>query len=226
MRILLVEDDEKVAAFIKRGLKEQGYIVSHSLTATNGFQLFDESEFDLIVLDVLLPDQTGYDFCRQIRTINKSIPVIMLTALGSTDNKLEGFSCGADDYLIKPFEFKELIARIKAVLRRSQELNSETEDLSYCGISIDDKTKVVTRDDREIALTAKEFKLLKYFLRNKERVLTRVEIEQNVWEYNFDRGTNVVDVYINFLRKKIDSGFETKLIHTLVGMGYILKEKK
>ncbi len=223
MKILIVEDEPKVAAFLKKGLSEQGYEVELAYDGTVGVKLALEQEFDLVILDVILPGISGVEVCRQIREAKSNLFILMLTALGSTDEKIMGLDSGADDYLVKPFEFQELLARIRALSRRSQE-GAKREILRIADLEMDLLKKAVTRSGVHISLTAREFGLLQYLLRNKGRVVSRVDIIEHVWETSFDTGSNVIDVYINFLRKKIDKDYPTKLIHTLVGMGYVIKE--
>ncbi|GAA4300747.1 response regulator transcription factor [Nibribacter koreensis] len=223
MKILLIEDEPKVSAFIKKGLEEQTYEVDLAYDGFYGAKLALENEYALVVLDVILPRMNGVEVCRTIRQQNQTLPILMLTALGSTDDKILGLDSGADDYLVKPFEFQELLARIRALTRRVQE-NVSSEVLQLADLELDVQKKTVTRSGVPISLTAREFALLYYLLRNKERVVSRVDIIEQVWETSFDTGSNVIDVYINFLRKKVDKDFSPKLIHTLVGMGYVLKE--
>lgn len=223
MKILLVEDEPKVASFIKKGLEEQTYEVDQAYDGNFGLKMALQNEYDLIVLDIILPHMNGLDVCRAIRMKNAQVPILMLTALGSTDDKITGLDAGADDYLTKPFEFKELLARVRALIRRSAE-STTGEKLSIADLEMDLTSKIVTRDGKPLNLTAREFSLLHYLLRNRGRVVSRVDIAEHVWETSFDTGSNVIDVYINFLRKKIDKGYPGKLIHTLVGMGYVLKE--
>jgi DNA-binding response OmpR family regulator len=223
MRILVVEDQPKMASFIKKGLNAQGYLVDLSETGMGAEILVSENPYDLIVLDVNLPDQNGLDTARHIRRDGFTKPILMLTALASTKDKIVGLDSGADDYLTKPFDFEELLARIRALLRRNS-TGGEISKLRFSDIELDMVLRKVTRAGIEINLTAREFSLLEYFMRHPNRPLTRVEISEHVWDVNFDTNTNVIDVYINMLRKKIDSPFEKKLIHTMVGYGYILKE--
>jgi two-component system copper resistance phosphate regulon response regulator CusR len=222
MRILVVEDQPKMASFIKKGLNAQGYIVDVSETGMGAESLVAENPYDLIVLDVNLPDQNGMDTARHIRQDGFKGPILMLTALSSTKDKIHGLDAGADDYLTKPFDFDELLARIRALLRRNT--GSETSKLRFADVELDMVLRKVVRANVELNLTAKEFSLLEYFMRHPNRPLTRVEISEHVWDVNFDTNTNVIDVYINMLRKKLDSPFEKKLIHTMVGYGYILKD--
>lgn len=223
MKILLIEDEPKVSAFIKKGLEEQTYEVDQAYDGFYGAKLALEQEYALIILDVILPRMSGVEVCKTIRQQNSTVPILMLTALGSTDDKILGLDSGADDYLVKPFEFQELLARIRALTRRSFEPVG-TEVLRVADLEMDVQRKTVHRHSTPISLTAREFSLLQYLLRNKGRVVSRVDIIEQVWETSFDTGSNVIDVYINFLRKKIDKDFSPKLIHTLVGMGYVLKE--
>jgi two-component system copper resistance phosphate regulon response regulator CusR len=223
MKILLVEDEPKVASFIKKGLEEQTYEVDQAYDGQFGLKLALQNDYDMIILDIILPHLSGLEVCRQVRKVKSSAAILMLTALGSTDDKITGLDAGADDYLTKPFEFKELLARIRALTRRTGESGS-SEKLTISDLEMDLVGKTVTRGGKPINLTAREFALLHYLLRNRGRVVSRVDITENVWETSFDTGSNVIDVYINFLRKKIDKGFPGKLIHTLVGMGYVLKE--
>ncbi|WP_347158959.1 response regulator transcription factor [Pontibacter chitinilyticus] len=224
MRILLIEDEPKVASFIKKGLEEQTYEVDQAYDGTFGVKLALQHAYDLVILDIILPNMNGLDVCREIRRHDTSVAILMLTALGTTDDKITGLDAGADDYLTKPFEFKELLARIRALTRRGTD-NSNGEKLSIADLEMDLVKKTVTRGGHPINLTAREFALLHYFLRNQGRVVSRVDITEQVWETSFDSGSNVIDVYINFLRKKIDKGHNARLIHTLVGMGYVLKEE-
>jgi two-component system, OmpR family, copper resistance phosphate regulon response regulator CusR len=224
MKILLVEDEPKVAAFIKKGLEEQSYDVDLAYDGTFGVKMALQNEYDLILLDVILPHINGLDACREIRKHNNTVAILMLTALGSTDDKIIGLDAGADDYLTKPFEFKELLARIRALTRRGTD-TTPGEKITIADLELDLSKKTVIRGGNPINLTAREFSLLYYLLRNKGKVVSRVDITEQVWETSFDTGSNVIDVYINFLRKKIDKGHDIKLIHTLVGMGYVLKEQ-
>lgn len=224
-KLLIVEDEKKIATTLKKGLTENGYHVDLAFDGTIGKRLFLSNPYDLIILDINLPGMNGYDLCREIRNHNQHIPVIMLTAMNTTEDKIEGFDTGTDDYMIKPFEFKELLVRIRALLKRTMNQQLPTGNL----LKVDDlemnlDTKEVRRSGEHIQLTAKEFQLLEYFMRNRNRVLSRADIAERVWEIDFDTQTNVIDVYVNYLRNKIDKRFGTKLIHTQVGMGYILKD--
>jgi two-component system, OmpR family, copper resistance phosphate regulon response regulator CusR len=224
MKILLVEDEQKVALFIQKGLKENGYITEIAYDGKMGAEMATNNEYNAIILDINLPNMNGYDLCTLIRKSNKSIPIIMLTAFGTLDNKLNGFDVGANDYLVKPFEFRELLARLKNLVSRNEEKVNTGKKLIVANLEMDLNSKSVYRDNKKIDLTAKEYVLLEFFIRSKGRSVSRSEIAEKVWDINFDTGTNIVDVYVNFLRKKIDKDFSPKLIHTQFGMGYIFKE--
>jgi DNA-binding response OmpR family regulator len=224
MKILIVEDEPKVASFLKKGLVENNYESDVAYDGPTAIKLLSQYKYDLYVLDVILPGLSGIELCRKIRSTDPAVPILMLTALGTTDDKLLGFDAGADDYLVKPFEFRELLARIKALLRKKNPVTESVNRLSAFGIEIDLDRKNVKREGQTIDLTAKEFALLEYLMRNSGRVLSRNDIAEKVWDASFDFGTNVVDVYVNFLRKKIEKGFEKKLIHTKVGFGYYFGE--
>ncbi|MBO9619579.1 MAG: response regulator transcription factor [Niabella sp.] len=223
--ILLIEDDQRIAALTKKGLEEQDFEVSLCYDGAAGKEMAINNPFDIIITDIILPGINGIDLCKEIRVLKPDLPIIMLTALGTTNEKIEGFDAGADDYLVKPFELRELVARIRALLKRAA--SSKTSDsflLRYEDIELNQHTKIVKRANREIDLTPKELKLLEYMLQNPERVLSRAEIAEKVWDTTFDTGTNFIDVYINYLRKKIEKDFPVKLIHTKPGMGFILKK--
>jgi len=222
-RILVVEDEPKVASFVKRGLEENGFSSEIAVDGLMGKRMFDTGSFDLVILDLNLPYKNGIELCKEIRMTDQKIPVLMLTALGTTEDKLTGFESGADDYLVKPFEFRELLARIRALLKRISVAETGGNILTLLDLEVNLNTYEVTRNGKTIDLTQKEFALLVYFLRNKGKVVTRMEIAENVWDINFDTGTNIIDVYVNFLRKKMDKDFSQKLIHTQTGVGYILK---
>lgn len=225
IQILIVEDEKKIADSISQGLQENSYQTEVAYDGKLGLQLFESGSFQLAILDINLPGINGYELCRSIRSRDPSVPVIMLTAMNTLDNKIEGFDAGADDYIIKPFDFRELLVRVRALLKRIHSTVATGVMLKAGDLQMNLDSKEVTRAGRTILLTAKEFQLLEYFLRNKNRVLSRVDIALNVWDIDFDSGTNVIDVYVNYLRKKIDKQFDTSLIHTQVGMGYVLKEK-
>jgi len=222
--ILIIEDEIKVAQFIKRGLEENDFDAEIAYDGFTGERMVLSKEYDLIILDINLPIKNGFELCKVIRNTNAKVPVLMLTALSSTDDKLMGFDIGADDYMVKPFEFKELLARIKALLKRSKFTDSYKNVLKVADLVLDNNAKTVKRGNTIIELTAKEFLLLDYLMRNKGRVVSRVEIAEKIWDITFDTGTNIIDVYVNFLRKKVDKNFSPKLIHTVIGMGYVLKE--
>ncbi|MNJ93945.1 Response regulator MprA [compost metagenome] len=224
-KIGLAEDDLKIAELIKTGLEEYGYEITNISNGIQALESFQTNDFDLVILDLMMPGLNGIELCRQLRTTHKTLPILMLTALGSIDDKVTGLKSGADDYLVKPFHFKELLARIEALLRRNQFQPEKTDDqiLSFDDISLNTYSKEVQRAGVPIELTAKEFTLLELFLRNPNRLLSRQYIAENAWDINFDTGTNVIDVYVNFLRNKIEKGFDRKLIHTKINMGYILK---
>jgi len=222
MRILIVEDEVKVVEFLRMGLSEAGYEVEAAYDGQMGYRLALAQSFDLIILDVILPGMNGIEVCHKIREINSSIPILMLTALGTTDDKLDGFNAGADDYLVKPFEFTELLARIKALSKRSRAGFLTGSVLKVADLELDLNKKTAKRGDVTIELTAKEFTLLEYLMRNKGKVVSRSEIALKVWDISFDTGTNTVEVYINLLRKKIDRNFDTKLIRTRIGLGYTI----
>jgi DNA-binding response OmpR family regulator len=224
MKILIVEDEPRVASFIKKGLEENHYEADTAYDGLSAEKLAQQYSYDLYILDIIIPVMNGLDLCRKLKRMNAGIPVLMLTALGSTDDKLSGFDAGADDYLVKPFEFRELLARIKVLLKKSSQAVETASRLVTGDLELDLEKKIAIRSGLPIELTAKEFSLLEYFMRNSGRVLSRNDIAEKVWDVNFDFGTNVVDVYVNFLRKKIDKGYEKKLIHTKVGFGYIFGE--
>ncbi len=223
MKILLVEDERKTIQYIKKGLEENGYEVDPAEDGVSGRNLAFRNHYNLIITDVILPELNGRDLCRELREAKVETPILMLTALGETDDVVEGLDSGADDYLAKPFEFKELLARIRSLTKRQSKLVNETQ-LRIADLTLDTTRKSVIRAGKKIDLTSKEFSLLEYFLRNQDRVIPRAELSKHVWNVDFDTGTNMVEVYVNYLRKKIDKDFSSKLIHTQFGMGYILKE--
>ena len=224
IKVLIVEDEKKIADSIAKGLRELDYHVETAYDGKIGLRVYENGDFNLVITDINLPGINGYELCRIIRSRNQQIPIIMLTALSTTDDKIEGFDAGADDYLVKPFEFKELIVRIRALLKRALNQQLPTGNiLKVADLELNVDSKEVTRSGKPISLTAKEFQLLEYFMRNRNRVLSRGDIAEKVWDLDFDTKTNVIDVYVNFLRKKLDKDFNEKLIHTQVGMGYIMK---
>lgn len=225
IHILIVEDERKIADALKQGLSENSFQAEVAYDGNIGWKLFQSRPFELVLLDINLPGMNGYELCRAIRSANPSVPVMMLTAMNAVEDKIEGFDAGADDYIIKPFDFRELLVRIRALLKRIHRTMATGTLLQAGDLQMNLDSKEVTRNGRQISLTAKEFQLLEYLLRNKNRVVSRSDIALNVWDIDFDTKTNVIDVYVNYLRKKIDKGFDNPIIHTQVGMGYILKDK-
>lgn len=225
LSILLVEDEVRIADTLRIGLSENGYEVEVAYDGQIGWRLFQSKKFNLLIVDINLPGITGYELTKMVRAQNEDIPIIMLTALSSLDDKIEGYDAGADDYIIKPFEFKELLMKIRVLMRRTADQQAPVGNLLRADdLTMNLDTKEVKREDVSIHLTAKEFQLLEYLLRNKNRVVSRADIAVNVWDIDFDTNTNIIDVYINYVRNKIDKPFQKKLIQTQVGMGYILKE--
>ena len=222
MRILLIEDEQRLASFIRKGLVGEGYEVELAYDGRMGLSLFTQSAFDVVILDVNLPQINGFELCKQIREKDEHIAVLMLTALDGIADKAEGFAAGADDYLAKPFEFAELLMRIRALMRRQQPKHGQQLQLADLELNLD--TKAVTRAGIRIDLTTREYALLEHLMINRGRIISRVDISEKVWHLNFDTNTNVIDVYISYLRKKIDKDFAPKLLHTIVGMGYVLRE--
>jgi heavy metal response regulator len=221
-RILLVEDEKKVSAFIKKGLEEEHYCVETASDGEKGKLALQTSEFDLIIMDILMPKKDGLMLLHEIRAEGNATPVLMITAKGSVEDKVRGLDTGADDYLVKPFAIAELLARVRSLLRRKTAEKPTT--LAIADLSLDLVSHRARRGSRQIELTAKEYMLLEYFIRNKNTILTRTTISEHIWNYNFDTGTNIIDVYINHLRAKIDGGCDNKLLHTIRGVGYIMKE--
>lgn len=227
-KILVIEDEQRVAQLIKTGLCELGFDAAVAYDGDMGLRLFKSGGFSLVVSDVILPGMNGFELCREIRKLNPDVPVLMLTALGSTDDKLDGFDAGADDYMVKPFDFRELAARINILLNRRTISGGQVEvssEVRYADLLIDKKTSKVSRGGTDIKLSPKEYKLLLYMAENADRIITRDEISEKVWDTHFDTGTNFIDVYINYLRKKVDRDFDVKLIHTRTGMGFIFTDK-
>lgn len=225
MKILVVEDEPKLASFVKKGLEEQSFEVDIAYDGQIGRNMALSTHYDVIVLDVNLPKMNGYDLAKSLRSENIKTPILMLTAMGSLDNKVAGFEAGADDYLVKPFEFRELLARLRALSKRGLDAGVQANLLKVADLELDLNEKIARRGGKRIELTAKEFALLEYLMRNRSRVVSRIDIAEKVWDIHFDTGTNVIDVYVNFLRKKVDKDFPVKLIHTVIGMGYMLKEE-
>ena len=224
MRILVVEDEKKVVSFIKKGLEEHTYTVDVAYDGEEGLLLAEDNSYDCIILDIMLPKLDGYDVIRALRSKKQQTPVIFLTAKDSVTDKVKGLDYGADDYIVKPFAFAELLARIRALVRR--EKNKPQDVLRVADLEMNLLKHTVTRAGGRIELTPKEFSLLRYFMENSEQVLTRTMISENVWGYNFDSMTNVIDVHINALREKIDKEYDKKLIHTIRGVGYVFEEKE
>jgi two-component system copper resistance phosphate regulon response regulator CusR len=227
-KILLVEDESSVIEFIKKGLTEDDYEVTVALDGNTAIKIATESSFDLFILDIMLPGKNGIEVCKELRLQNVKSPILFLTALGTSENIAHGLNIGADDYLVKPFKFIELNARINALLRRATQKDDNALELKknifqIADLVVDDNAKTVEKNRVSISLTATEYRLLLALIKNKGRVLSRVELLENAWDIHFNMGTNVVDVYINYLRKKIDIDAKNKLIHTIVGMGYVLK---
>ena len=224
IHILVIEDEKRVADLLKIGLEENGYQVMVAYDGEMGLRLFRSNAFELVISDIILPILNGFDLCQEIRKANEHIPILILTALGTANDKLEGFDVGADDYMVKPFDFRELLARVKVLLKR-RTVNSSVEvvkEITYADLKINLERQEVTRKGLPIKLSPKEYNLLVYLVENAERVVSRVEIAEKVWNTHFDTGTNFIDVYINYLRKKMDKDFEVKLIHTKPGIGFIL----
>jgi two-component system, OmpR family, copper resistance phosphate regulon response regulator CusR len=224
LSILVVEDEKKIADALKKGLAEQQFHVETAYDGLIAKRVLENNSFHLVILDVNLPGMNGYELCKFIRSRDEKTPVIMLTALNAINDKLEGFDAGADDYIVKPFDFKELLVRIRALLKRIYQQVQQGNILRVSDVIMNLENKEVSRSGKIISLTAKEFQLLEYFVRNRNRVVSRADIALNVWDIDFDTKTNVIDVYVNFLRKKLDKDFSPKLIHTQVGMGYMLKD--
>ncbi|HWA35728.1 MAG TPA: winged helix-turn-helix domain-containing protein [Cyclobacteriaceae bacterium] len=224
MKILLIEDELKTLTYIRKGLEENSHNVDTASDGIAGRYLAMNNKYDLIISDVVLPGLDGRALCRELRAAKIDTPLLMLTALGGADHVVEGLDSGADDYLAKPFEFKELMARIRSLSKRGMRQGGES-NLTIGDLEMDLEAKSVKRGSKSIALTVKEFALLEYLLRHKGRVLSRKEIARNVWNLDFDTGTNTVEVYVNYLRKKVDRDFDKKLIHTQFGMGYVMKEE-
>lgn len=225
MKILLVEDDPKIASFVKIGLESNDCMVDIAYDGPRGEKFATSKNYDIIILDVVIPGISGFDLCKKIRGTGNLTPIIMLTSLDSVDDKLTGFECGADDYVIKPFSFRELLARINALNRRNKDsfVNSVVRVLD---LELDSTTRTVKRNKKEIKLTPTEYKILELLLNNKGKVFDRIDIAEKIWGFSFNSGTNVIDVHINSLRKKIDKDFKQKLIHTKVGFGYLLQEEE
>jgi DNA-binding response OmpR family regulator len=226
IKILIVEDEQRLADILKKQLEESGFAAEIANDGYTGKQLTEKNSYNLIILDINLPLINGYDLCREIRKTNSNIPIIMLTAFGTPENKISGFEIGADDYVVKPFDFRELLARINVFLRRTDQGTTDSEKIVLSDLEMDLKTKNVIRSGKKIDLTAKESLLLETFLKNRHKLLTRDFIIEKVWGIDFDPSTNIIDVYVNYLRKKIDRDFEPKLIHTKFGFGFYCSDKE
>jgi two-component system copper resistance phosphate regulon response regulator CusR len=224
MNLLLVEDEPSVTNFIKKGFESEGYLLDVAFDGAVARSLFANKNYDIAILDVNLPLVNGFQLCKEFKAERQQMPIIFLTALDALDDKITGFESGADDYLVKPFEFQELLLRTKALIRRSGSRTSIEKKIVIGDLEMEASGKVVTRSGKRIELTAREFALLEYLMINKGRIVSRVDIAEKVWDLNFDTSTNVIDVYINYLRKKIDKDHQKKLLHTVVGMGYTIRE--
>ena len=224
MRILLVEDEANVASFIKRGLNEEGFDVDVAFDGLMGLRFYDSRKYDVVILDLNLPKINGFDLCKEIKANDKTQPVLLLTALDSITDKEKGFGSGADDYLVKPFEFRELVLRVKALSRRIAPLEDTGRSIVVSDLVLYADARIVTRGGQRINLTSREYTLLEYLMLNAGKIVSRVDIAEKVSAIRFDPNTNVIDVYINYLRKKIDADRPQKLLHTVIGMGYMLKE--
>mgnify|MGYP002726466485 FL=1 len=226
IKILVIEDEKRVADLLKIGLEENGYQVLVAYDGEMGWRLFQSNDFQLIISDIILPKLNGFELCQKIRKADEEIPILMLTALGTADDKLEGFDVGADDYMVKPFDFRELLARVRVLQKRRAVAKVDVaKEISYADLCINLERQEVIRNGEPVKLSPKEYNLLVYLVENAEKVVSRVEIAEKVWNTHFDTGTNFIDVYINYLRKKMDKNFEVKLIHTKPGVGFILTDK-
>ena len=225
MKLLLVEDDPKISAFVKIGLESNDFIVDLAYNSQEAEKLAFSKKYDIMILDIVIPGVSGFELCKIFRNNNITSPIILLTSLDSVEDKLEGFDCGADDYLVKPFSFQELLARIKALIRRSKAATVKPA-LRIADLEVDSIKKKVRRAGKEISLTAIEYKIIELLIENKEKVFDRIQIAEKIWGFSFNSGTNVIDVHITSLRKKIDKDFDLKLLHTRRGLGYVLSEKR
>ncbi|MBW7846182.1 MAG: response regulator transcription factor [Bacteroidia bacterium] len=226
MNILLVEDEPKVASFVKQGLEEHSFNVTLAYDGFFGYQLASENEYDVIILDLMIPYMNGLDMCKKLREAGVNTPILILSALGTLDNKVTGLDSGADDYMVKPFEFRELIARINRLSKRINNKDNHQKIMKVADLVMNIDEKSVRRAGKRIDLTVKEFALLEFLLSNKNKIVSRAEISEKVWGVQFDTSTNVIDVFVNFLRKKLDKDHEHKLIQTVVGMGYVIKSEE
>ncbi len=224
MKVLLIEDEYKVVQTLRQGLNEHGIDVEYAQDGEEGFQIAYTKSFDVIISDVIMPKMNGIDVIKKLRIHGNKTPVLLLTALSDTDHKVLGLEAGADDYLVKPFEFIELLARIRAISRRGQNQNAHSANLNIHDLELNLDTKIVKRNGKNIQLTSKEYQLLEYLMKNKGRPITKIELTEHVWNIDFDTNTNIIEVYINYLRNKVDKPYDKKLIHTIFGIGYILKD--
>lgn len=224
MRILLIEDDKKIVSALSKGLKSESFAVDAAGDGVSGEELAKVNNYDIIILDVMLPKQDGWTTCRNLRDQKVITPILILTALDEVDDKIKGLNTGADDYLAKPFHFGELLARIRSLTRRNTEI--KTTSIQQFGLTLNINTHKAFRDKKEISLTSKEFALLEYFMMNQNKILSRAKISEHLWDMNFDPKSNVIDSFVKYLRQKIDKNFDKPLIHTVRGSGYIFSEKK
>lgn len=223
-KILIIEDEKKISALIRKGLEEEHYTVDEAFDGENGERLLQQNNFDLIILDIMLPKKNGLELLDSLRKKSNSVPVLLLTAKGTVEDKVKGLDTGADDYLVKPFAIAELLARVRSLLRRKKGAEKSATVLTIADLTLDLVSRKAIRGGKTIELTSKEFALLEYFIRNKNKTLSRSTITEHIWNYNFDTGTNIIDVYLNHLRAKIDGGFSKKLFHTVRGVGYMIKD--
>ncbi|MFA7471671.1 MAG: response regulator [Spirosomataceae bacterium] len=223
MKLLLIEDEPKTVQSLKQGLEENGYEVDIAYDGLIGLQLARRGGYALIITDIIMPGLNGLELCKELRETDSNTPILMLSALGTTDDKVTGLDVGADDYLVKPFEFKELVARVRALTKRHTGVAQTSNILRFADLEVNLDARTVFRSGVKIELTVREFNLLVYLIRNQGKVVSKAEIAEHVWDMNFDSGTNVIEVYVNYLRKKVDRDFPVKLIHTQFGMGYVLK---
>ena len=223
MKLLIVEDEKKTGEYLTKGLTEAGFVVDLADNGLNGYHLAMTGDYDLIILDIMLPDVNGWDIVRMLRSANKGMPILLLTALGTIEHRVKGLELGADDYLVKPFAMEELLARLRVLTRRKG--SGRTNVFTLADLTVDTAARSAVRAGTPLTLSAREYALLEYLIRNKGIILSREQIENNLWNYDYAGGTNVVDVYISYLRKKLDGGHEKKLLHTVRSMGWVLKEE-
>ena len=223
--LLVIEDEKRVAELIQKGLSQFGYSIDIALNGDDGIEKYDSNHYDLIICDIMLPTINGFEVSKYIRSKDKTLPILMLSALGETDDKLDGFDSGADDYMVKPFDIRELDARIRVLIKRRGDAQTAPTQCQYKDLILDEQEKVAIRDGLRIKLSPKEYQLLHYMIIHAEKVISRTEIAEQVWDTYFDTGTNFIDVYISYLRNKIDKPFSVKLIHTRPGLGFILTNK-